>query len=190
MRNSVNNIKQKGGGMKIVSKSLIFLVVIVIVLGFFLPWVHVESKQVGVISKLLTGKAQSGIAAISGFQIPIMANGPDSRLVISIVQIFNPGIKNADKKSFAVWVVPILAVIIFLLVLFFGRNRWLYLIFGLVGIVIFAVGVYKIKTTDLDKLVLQIKIGLGLWMIFWGYLFLGLLGLGNFFDSIRSKGGN
>ncbi|MCF7908863.1 MAG: hypothetical protein K9L86_08355 [Candidatus Omnitrophica bacterium] len=175
--------------MKVALKSLVFLAVVIIVLGFFLPWVHVESKQVGAISKLLTGKAQSNIAAISGFQIPVMANGADSRLVISIIQIFNPGIKNTDKKSFAVWAAPVLAVIIFLLVLFFGKNRWLYLTFGIVGLAIFFVGVYKIKTTDLDKLVLQVRIGLGLWMILLGYCLLGASGVYNFFGLLKNKNG-
>jgi hypothetical protein len=49
----------------------------VIVISFFLPWVSVESQAVGEFSKILTGKKQAVVANISGFQVPILANGPD-----------------------------------------------------------------------------------------------------------------
>ena len=47
--------------------SVMVILVAVIVIAFFLPWVTVESGQVGAISKLLTGKKQSTIDRISGF---------------------------------------------------------------------------------------------------------------------------
>ena len=48
-------------------KVIMLILVAIIVLGFFLPWVNVESKQVGAITKILTGKRQATVEAISGF---------------------------------------------------------------------------------------------------------------------------
>jgi len=55
-------------------KSLILILAAVIVVGFFLPWVSVESQQVGTFTKLLTGKRQVSVDLISGVEIPILAN--------------------------------------------------------------------------------------------------------------------
>ncbi len=161
--------------------------VTVICISFFLPWVSVGSKQIGAVSKLLTGKSQETIHSISGFQVPILANGPDARFIISIVKIFNPGITGVDKTSFLIWIVPLLSVAMFLAILRWNRNRWLYLSIAVVGAAIFFGAVFKIKTTDLDKLVLQIKIAPGFWLILWGYLGIaGLSGL-EFFKMITNR---
>lgn len=159
----------------------------VIVVSFFMPWVHVESQMIGSITKVLVGKRQAEIAGISGFDVPILANGPDARLMISIIKIFNPGVTDADKKSWLIWGVPIFAVLIFLAGLFLGNNKWFNLVIGIIGIAIFVVGVYKIKTTDLDKLVLNAKIGLGVWLTLCGYLGFGLLSAAGFVKSLVPK---
>jgi len=138
-------------------------------------------------AKVLTGKRQAEIAGISGFDVPVLANGPDARLMISIIKIFNPGITDADKKSWLIWGVPIFAVLIFLASLFLGNNKWFNLAIAVIGIAIFIVAVYKIKTTDLDKLVLNAKIGLGLWLTLCGYLGLGLLSAAGFVKSLVPK---
>jgi len=161
--------------------------VAVIFISFFLPWVHVESPMVGTMAKVLTGKRQAEIAGISGFDVPVLANGPDARLMISIIKIFNPGITDADKKSWLIWGVPIFAVLIFLASLFLGNNKWFNLAIAVIGIAIFIVAVYKIKTTDLDKLVLNARIGLGLWLTLCGYLGLGLLSAAGFVKSLVPK---
>jgi len=159
---------------------LMMLFVVLIVIGFFLPWVNIESKQVGSVTKLLTGKRQEIIHSISGFDIPTMANSEDARLIISIAKIIKPDIQGVDKKSYLVWSVPILALMILLLVFLWGKNRWLSLLYGIIGLAIFFIAVFKIKTTDLDKLVLQVRIAHGLWLILWSYLAIGIMAMGNF----------
>jgi len=60
-------------------KRLAFLVLTVIIcIAFFLPWVKVRSEAVGGFTKILTGKKQMEVASISGFQVPVLANGKDS----------------------------------------------------------------------------------------------------------------
>lgn len=160
---------------------------ILIFIAFFLPWIHVESKVVGGITKVLTGKSQTEISKISGFTIPILANSQDARFAISVIKIFNPKVANVDKKIWLIWAVPLFAVIVFLLSLFLGKSRLFNLLIFLIGVMIFVVGSYKIKTTDLDKLVLNARIGPGLWLTLWGYLGLGLMGLKNLLRLLVKK---
>ena len=151
-----------------------------IVISFFLPWAHIESQAVGTFSKILTGKAQVSIASVSGFGIPQMANSQDSRLAISVIKIFSPNVKDADKKSYLIWFVPIFAVIAAALLILLENNKWVSLALGVICALIFVVGIYKIATTDMNKLVLNIRIGIGLWMTLYGYLGIGLAGIASF----------
>jgi len=163
---------------------LIAALTVIIFLSFFLTWVSVQSEQVGMFSKLLTGKKQASIANISGFKVPILANGEDARLMISIIKIFNPNIKNADKKSYAVWLIPLLAIIICIVSYYYGGNKWVNIAFGLFGAGIFFIAFFKIKTTDLNKLVLNVKIGLGMWFILYSYLAIGIV---HFVNLLKAK---
>jgi hypothetical protein len=159
------------------SNVIILVFTILIIVAFFMPWVNVASEQVGMVSKILTGKEQGVIDSISAFKVPVLANSPDARFMISVIKIFNPVIEDADKKSFLIWGIPFFAVVIFIVSYFLGKNRWVNLIIGLIGVLIFLAAVYKIKTTDLDKLVLKVVIGPGLWLTLWSYLLMGISGL-------------
>jgi len=156
----------------------------IVVVGFFLPWMRIESEQLGALSKVLTGRRQEIVDNLSGFRIPILANSPDARLVISVAKIFKPDIKDVDKKSYLVWLVPILAVLLLGLAYFFGKNKWFNLFLAILGISIFVIAFYKIKTTDLDKMVLRVSIDSGLWLVLYAYLAMGILGLGNFIYAL------
>ena len=158
----------------------------VIVIAFFLPWIEIQSGAVGLVSKVVTGKRKATIEAVSGFRVPIMANGPDARFMIDVIKIFNPNIKDADKKSWLIWGVPILAVFLWRLFLVWGEEKWFLLGLGIVGVSIFAVGAYDIATTNLNKVVLSVKISVGLWLTLVGYLAMGLTGF-VFFISKKNK---
>lgn len=160
---------------------------VIIVVSFFLPWIAVEAPVIGGLTKVLTGKAQASISAVSGYDVPVLANGPDSRFMISVIQIFNPGVKDADKKSYLIWGVPILAIVLALLMWFSGENKWVSLAVGIIGVLIFIVGAYKISTTDFDKLVLRVRIAYGLWLVLVSYLIMGLLAAGNFVAGLQKK---
>jgi len=158
-----------------IKRSVMAVLVLMIFVSFFLPWVSVESEAIGGVTKLLTGKKQASIDSISGFKVPVLANSEESRFMISVIKIFQPNIKDADKKSFLIWIVPILAVVMFGITNALKGNKWVRLAIGIVGIVIFVFATYKIMTTDLNKLVLNIKIGYGLWLTLVGYLGIGVL---------------
>ena len=162
--------------MEVILRVITAVLCIAIIIAFFLPWVMVESQQAGSFVKLFTGAEVKGLAAISGFNIPIMANSDDSRLIISIAKIFKPDIQDVDKKSILVVLIPILAVLILVVTSYFGKSRFFNLLIGIVGAVIFAAAMYKIKTTDLEKLILQIRIGSGMWITLYSYLGIGICG--------------
>ncbi|MDP8264419.1 MAG: hypothetical protein P9M12_02930 [Candidatus Aceula lacicola] len=170
-----------------INQVVLLILTAVIVIAFFLPWVNVASAQIGFVSKILTGANQDSIQKISAYQVPVLANGADSRLIISIIKIFNPSVTDADKKSYLIWGIPIFAIIILGLLTKIKNKKWLYLAFGAIGCAIFVVGVFKIKTTDLDKLILQIKMGSGLWLTLWGYLGIGLLCAYNFVLELKKR---
>lgn len=160
---------------------VMMLVFTIIICGsFFLPWVSIDSRVAGGISKLISGTKQASLKTISGFQVPILANGPDAKLMVTIIKIFNPTITDADKKSWLIYGIPGLAIALFVLVLFLGENKWVNLGLGILGIIIFAVATFKIKTTNLDKLVLNVVIAPGLWTILWSYFGIGIVNLFRF----------
>ena len=171
--------------MNQLSKMVMVVMAAVIVVAFFLPWVSVESEAIGGVTKILTGKRQATIDSISGFKVPILANSDESRFMISIIKIFNPKITNADKKSFLVWGIPGLAVVMLIVAWFFENNKWAHLAMGIIGGAIFFVALYKIMTTDLDKLVLKVTIGYGLWLVLMGYLGIGIVSLIRFITLLK-----
>ena len=172
--------------MEDIRKVVLIILVSVILVGFFLPWVQVESQHVGAISKMLTGKHQASLGGISGFQVPLQANSSESRLAISVIKIFAPNIEHADKKSFAVYVFPVLAILIFFACHFYGKIKWVHAGVAVLGIAIFGVGLFKIVTMDMNKIVLNVRIGVGLWAILVGYLGIGVLEAVNFI-KIKDK---
>jgi hypothetical protein len=173
-----NNKGKKGGFMKrYIALGLAGLIVI----SFFLPWVSVDAGIAGKLteklSKIVELKQQKiELYSISGFKVPILANRKDSRLMITIIKIFEPNITNADKKSFLIWMIPILAIVMFLAGDIFKDNKWVFLGIGLLGVLIFLGATMKIMTTDLDKAVMKVNIGYGFWLVLIGYLGLGIMG--------------
>lgn len=169
-----------------IRKTVMAVLVLIIVVSFFLPWISVESQAIGEVTKLLTGKKQATIDSVSGFKVPVLANSEESRFMISVIKIFQPGIKDADKKSFLIWGVPLLAVVMLGFTKMLKDNKWVRLGIGVIGIVIFVFAAFKIVTTDLNKLVLNVKIGYGLWLILIGYLGIGILQVFEFFQLNKS----
>lgn len=162
-----------------VCKIGLLMLSVFIFISFFLPWVGVESVVTGGISKIL-GKEAKPLTTISGFKVPIMANGSESKLMITIIKLFNPGVKDADKKSYLIWLVPGLSLIMLGVIWFLARNKWANLSVGIFGVAIFAGAAFKILTTNLDKAVVKVDIMYGMWLTLVGYLFIGVLCFVNF----------
>jgi len=156
-------------------RAVLLLLVSAVVIAFFLPWVEVESQHVGAVSKILTGKKQAAIDSISGFEAPLRANSDEARLAVSVIGIFAPDTQDADKKSFLVFLIPGIAIGIYYLCKNYGKSPFLHLLLCVVALTIFGAGLYKILTTDMDKLILNVKIGSGLWITLAAYLGIGIV---------------
>jgi hypothetical protein len=164
----------------------IAVMVVFIFVSFFLPWVSMESVVTGGIGKLI-GKEVKPMAPVSGFKVPILANSSESKMMISLIRLFSPGIQDADKKSYLIWLVPGLSLVIFVAMCFLARNKWVDLVVGVLGVAIFAFGAFKLLATDLDKAVAKVVILPGVWMTLAGYLGIGLICLAGFFVLLGSK---
>jgi len=167
---------------------IVLALVLVVCVSFFLPWVSVESKIAGGISGLFgghRGDKGASLKQISGFEVPILANGPDARLMLGIAQLINPSVTDVNKKSYLVYAIPLLAIVMFLASLFWGANRWVNLGLGIIGAGIFIVTVFKIQTTNLDKIILNVRIAAGLWLILWAYLIIGFTGILRFINVLK-----
>ena len=160
---------------------------ILIFVSFFLPWVDIQSQAIGKITRVLTGEQLPLMQRISGFQVPILANRQDSKLMITLIQLFNPGVQDADKKSYLIWGIPLLGLVIAIANYIWGRNKWFNLAIAVSGIMIFAIAVQKLITADLDKMVMNVNIAPGLWLTLFGYLGIGLCGLAGFIKGISIK---
>lgn len=177
---------------------------LIVVWAFFQPWVRIgtldnadiEIPDIGIakahipkirfakIPRVIIDQEEVFGRSISGYDIPVLANRPDGRSMISIIKIFKPQLTDADKKSYLVWGLPGLAAVIFLLSLIFARNKWVNLIIGFIGVAIFVIAAYKITTADLNKFMITIHIGPGLWFTLSGYLGMGAASLMNLFYLI------
>lgn len=170
--------------MKNISVVLVFLCAALIFTAFFLPWVSVNSSVKGLVVKVF-GSQDASIMKISGYQVPILANREDSRLMITVIKLFNPGIQDADKKSWLIWAVPILSVLLAFAYMMFNKNKWFDLGLGILGVAIFAVGLYEILVTDLNKMGIEVEILNGVWLTLVGYLCIGLIAFFKFTQKRR-----
>lgn len=150
---------------------IISVLVIVVVIAFFMPWIKVESQALGFFSKLFGNKKEAQVESISGFRMPIIANSEESRTIIEIMKTYDPNVKEPSKKIYLVWLFPTLALMILLLSLAFPRNNWAHLACGIIAVLVFGFGLYKIKNADLNRLqFMTFSFGPGIWLTLWGYL--------------------
>jgi len=116
-------------------------------------------------------------SSVSGYDIPRLVNQKTSKVAISLMQTIFEDTKDLDKKSYLVYLMPLLAIAsIFLMAA--GRERKLLIVIMLIlagGISIF--GLYTLKTTNLSNLAVDIIIDKGLWYTLYGYLFIFFVGI-------------
>ena len=178
----------KGDGMNKICYGLMAVLVLLIIVAFFMPWVSVESTPVvSELSRIFTKKEVKISQSISAYHVPMLANTEDARLANSVIKILNPDTQDAGKNSFLIWLVPLLAVAILLLSILFSKNKWVHLASAAVGILIFVIGVYRIKTLNLNQIILNVAIGPGLWLTLWAYLGIGVCALLNFVKFVTGS---
>ncbi|GEM_PF-644238 len=115
---------------------------------------------------------------VSGVQIPQMANSEHAKVVTAIFELFMNEHQQVGAKSYAVYVVPGLALVCALLLTLFSGRGPVLLGVAVVGALIASVGFYKVLTTNTQTLFVAITIGRGIWISLWGYTGLALAGAG------------
>jgi hypothetical protein len=180
---------------------LIWLIVLVLIAAFFLPWVRVDADIMRPLAKIeeagfgnLISKIRGEITAATrsiekqtgysiptegkveanGFDIPRLVNTNDTQLALSFVQLFTKKTEGVQWKCYAVYSIPGLAVLLALLYQFARRPRWgkirmVPCLVTLFTAALFFIAYLKITTAELDHLVLEIKIGFGLWLSLFAY---------------------
>ncbi len=100
---------------------------------------------------------------ISGFQIPLLANRRNVKVVANLAKIFTKKDEQAGLKSWAVYLVPVLAVLFAWLISAYGKKKPVAIAVTVLSISIAGCGFYKLLTTN-TRASFAIDIGIGLWL--------------------------
>jgi len=110
---------------------------------------------------------------ISGAQVPQLAHREDTKTVLALVELLT-GQEALGVKSYAVYLLPGLALLFGLLITFTRRLRLVCGGLGLVALAIAGAGYWKLATTHVDSFVAAVTFGQGLWLSLWAYVIVGL----------------
>ena len=112
---------------------------------------------------------------VSGIQIPQMVNQKNAHTAIALMELLMNERQNLGLKSYAVYLLPGMALLCGLLLTLLGRQRLVSL--GVAGLcaAIAGVGFWKLLTTKLSSLMIAITIGPGLWLSLWAYVGLAVV---------------
>ena len=107
---------------------------------------------------------------VSGVQVPQLANQKNAQTAIALMEIFTGKQEYIGLKSYAVYLLPGIALACGLLLTFLGRQR--FVPWGVAGLcaAVAGVGFWKLLTTNLQSLMIAITIGPGLWLSLWAYV--------------------
>ncbi len=113
---------------------------------------------------------------VSGVEIPRLANRHDVQVVVALAEML-AGQRDVGKKSYAVYLLPGLALVCGILMTLARRVRLVCSVVGVVCLGVAGVGCWKLLTTNTETLLVSITIGQGLWLSLWAYAGLGLSAL-------------
>ena len=114
--------------------------------------------------------------SVNGPQIPEWTNRQDSQVVMALAEML-AGQRDLGAKSYAVYLLPGLALLVGVLVTLAGRARAVCVVLGAACLAIAGLGFWKLLTTKTDTLLVAITIGPGLWLSCWAYTGLGVCAL-------------
>lgn len=188
---------------KIVFAALIVICSLAVIHGFFMPWAKASTSATRVASSLVDqasgplagspfagnfikglNKATQKVSdlgdiqiktAVSGYDIPTLINKKTSQIAIAIGSVVFKDAKDLDKKSFLVYLFPILALVCIGLALLGMKNKIALIVMAVISGAISIGGLYNLMTVNLSNLVVTISIEQGLWQIMYSYLFICII---------------
>jgi hypothetical protein len=107
--------------------------------------------------------------AVSGAAIPRMVNQEQAKVAVALLELFTNTRQHAGLKSYAVYLVPGLALLCGALVLLRPRRPRLLWAVAAGCAAIALIGCWKLLTADLRTLFVAITVGPGLWLSLWAY---------------------
>jgi len=156
---------------------LVALCAAVIVSCFFTPWIKVHMTPAAAMKSLVGGNNSASMLTVTGAGIPKMANGEFSKIFIKVFGMFFSSVDNADKKSYLVWVIPVLAFVILLATVRL-KGKWpASAILGGISAIAGAGAIVKILMTDLNGLLICVQICLPLWVTLLSFIAIGAVHL-------------
>lgn len=191
---------------KIILLSLIVICAVAVIHAFFLPWAR-ASLNVTRMARGLSESAASGAlenapyagkfirtfnsvtdvigdigdievkTVVSGYDIPALINSKNSKVAISVLALILNDVKDLDKKSKLVYLMPIFAIVCIVLGVISIKNRSALIALIVLSGVISTAGLYNLMTVNLPKDMARISIGQGLWQTMYAYLLICVMGI-------------
>lgn len=184
----------------------IVIATIVIITSFFMPWAHARTS-VGRVSSHVNRSIGDSFSAlpfvdnivasikdttdvmrdlgadvdistvVSGYNIPRMINDKSSKIALSFAESFFGTVKDLDKKSMLVYLMPIFAIVCVMLSIAGMRYKLSVILMLLLSGGISVGGLYVLKTMNLSNELVDIVIGKGLWRTMYGYLWIFIISI-------------
>ena len=186
---------------KMIFAGSIIVCALIIIASFFMPWAKATVSATKVAKNVANSASQNtsfggkfvqgfnqGTNAIgnlgdievkttvSGYDIPTMTSKKSSHVAIQLAQLLFKDAKDLDKKSMLVYLLPLFAIVCIVLAVVGLRYKASVIAAAIIGGAIGIGGLYKLMSTDLSNLPVQIAIENGLWQTMYGYLFICILG--------------
>jgi len=190
---------------KMIFAGSIIVCAIIIIVSFFMPWARATVSATKVAKNLADsassklqntsfgGKFVQGLkqatnaigdlgdikvkTTVSGYDIPTMTSKKSSHVAIQLAQILFKDAKDLDKKSMLVYLLPLFAIVCIVLAAIGLRYKVSVIAAAVIGGAIGIGGLYKLISTDLSSLPVQISIEGGLWLTMYGYLLIFILSI-------------
>jgi len=156
-------------------RTRIFLGLTAVIVGcFFLPWIRVHVTSVAAAKELMGASDSASVFSTSGAGVPQFANGRTQKIFIKVAGLFFKSVKDADKKSYLIWSVVVLAVVVAALSVAL-KGKWVAsAILGALCLVVAIGATVKILMTDLRNLAITVQICWPLWTILGCFLLMGV----------------
>ena len=111
---------------------------------------------------------------VSGADIPRLANQQNAQVAIALAELLTRSRQPIGQQSYAVYLVPGLALLCGLLLTFLHRVPAVAAATALLCATVAGAGFWKLLTTNTATLLVAITIGRGLWLSLWAYAALAL----------------
>ncbi|MDP2929597.1 MAG: hypothetical protein Q8O01_06025 [Candidatus Omnitrophota bacterium] len=191
---------------RIVLLALVVICALAIVHAFFMPWAKASASATKVAKGLaksamggmlentpFAGKFIRGLdnatdkisdlgdikikTTVSGYDIPTLVNKETSQIAIAIASAMFKDVKDLDKKSMLVYLLPLLALVCIGLAIVGLKTKIAIIVMAVLSGGIAVGGLYNLMTVNLSNLPIQISIEQGVWQTMYAYLAISVIGI-------------